>query len=135
MIMVSSDQRHMAGVFQPMLQPKHVLVAAPLRVKWKIPAKFWQILRVICWQVWKARKEHYMANRTTDHRQTIPKSWHRFSMYLRKEWKHLTRKIHRGRISLAKAELRMQSLFGNNLEIWHLQGLLIQVPPVPPRPP
>lgn len=69
---------------QGRLEPAHVFIAYPLPAEWKIPERLWQILRaVICWQVWKARNEHVMANRPSDHRRTIRKVWHRFSMYLR----------------------------------------------------
>lgn len=131
-----SEQRHRVGGIQGTLDPSHVFVASPLPINWMIPRRFWQILRaVICWQVWKARNEHFMAERQTDPRRTIRKSWHRFSMYLRKEWAHLRRKILSGRIDLAEAERIMKSQFGTNQEIWAVQGLVITVPPVPPRPP
>lgn len=56
------------------------------RPKWRIPKRFWQILwAVLCWKIWKARNEHYMANRKADQRRTIRKSWYRLGMYLRKK--------------------------------------------------
>lgn len=136
LLTASSEIRHSGGGLQGTLQPAHVFVASPLPVNWMIPGRFWQILRaVICWQVWKARNEHCLANRPSDPRRTIRKSWHRFSMYLRKEWAHLRRKIQSGRVNLAEAKRIMESQFGTNQEIWQLHGLVIQVPAVPPRPP
>lgn len=136
LLQASSDQRHRLGGFRGTIEPAHVFVASPLPAEWMVPERFWLILRaVICWQVWKARNEHVMANRLSDPRRTIRKSWHRCSMYIRKEWAHLRSKIHRGQISLGEAEHIMQSHFGSNNEIWQLHGLVIQVPHVPPRPP
>lgn len=136
LLRASSDRRHRLGAIQGTLQPAHIFVAEPLPHEWQIPLRLLQILRaVICWQVWKARNKHYMANRVTDHRRTIRKAWHRLSMYLRKEWSHLMRKVHSGKITLAEADLKMKSYFGSNLEIWNLHGTVIQIPPIPPRPP
>lgn len=135
-LLASSEQRHRQGGLRGSLEPAHVFVASPLPAEWMIPGRMWHILRaVICWQVWKTRNEHYMANRPSDPGRSIRKAWHRFSIYLRKEWAYLRRKIGSGRISLAEAETTMQSYFGKNQEIWKLQGVTIQVPPVPPRPP
>lgn len=38
-----------------------------------------------------------MANCRSDHMRTIRKSWHRVGMYLWKEWRHISRKVHVGR--------------------------------------
>lgn len=119
-----------------MLSPAHVFMASPLPADWGVPERFWLILRaVICWQVWKSRNEHYMADRQSDPPRTIRKAWNRFSMYLRKEWGYLMMKILRGKISLEEAKCIMTSYFGRNREIWDLHGTVLQVPPVPPRPP
>lgn len=132
----SSQHRHRRGGLNGDVEPAHIFVASPLPVDWLIPERLWQVLRaVICSQVWKSRNEHFMANRRSDPTRTIRKSWHRLSMYLRKEWAHLKRKIHSGRLNLAQAERIMISQFGSNEEIWQLHGLVILVPPVPPRPP
>lgn len=45
------------------------------------------------------------------------------------------RKVNLGRISLAEATELMHSQFGTNVEVWNLQGSVLQIPPVPPRPP
>lgn len=131
-----SAQRHRPGGLRGSLEPAHVFVAAPLPADWKIPGRLWLILRaVICWQVWKTRNEHFMANRPSDPQRTIRKSWHRLSMYLRKEWAYLRRKISEGKASLAEAEDIMKLNFGSNQEVWQLRGLVIHVPSVPPRAP
>lgn len=75
-----------------------------------------------------------MANKPTDHHREIHKSWHRLGIYLRKEWLFLVRKVHLGKITSFEAENIMHSDFGVNQAIWNLHGVL-QVPPVPPRPP
>lgn len=122
-----SDQRHRPGGFRGSLEPAHVFIAAPLPAEWQIPERLWQLLRaVLCWQIWKSRNEHFMANRPSDPRRTIRKAWHRLSMYFRKEWAYLRRKISTGRINLSEAEAIMQLQFGKNLEIWNLQGMTIQ---------
>lgn len=83
LLQASSDQRHRLGGFRGSLEPAHIFVASPLPACWKIPGRFWLILRaVICWQVWKSRNEHFMANRPSDPARTIQKSWHRFSNYV-----------------------------------------------------
>lgn len=136
LLSASSGQRHRPGGLRCTLVPAHVIVASPLPMDWQIPSRFWILLRaVLCWQVWKSRNEHYMANRRSNPERTIRKTWHRFSMYLRKEWAHLRQKIRNGRLSLAEAEHTMRTQFGNNRDIWELHGLVLQVPPVPPIPP
>lgn len=132
-LIASSERRNRIGGLRGSIEPSHVFLAAPLPADWQVPGRIWHILRaVISWQVWKSRNEHYMANRPTDPRRTIRKAWHRFSMYLRKEWLYLRRKISNGRLSLAEAESTMQANFGTNHEIWGLHGLTIHVPPRPP---
>lgn len=124
------------GGLQVTLTPAHVLLGQPLPAEWKTPENFWAILRpVLCWQVWKSGNEHFMADRRSDHRRTIRKSWHRIGMYLRKEWRHISKKVHLGRISLIEVTSRMHSQFGSNMEIWDLHGLVLQIPSVPPRRP
>lgn len=69
------DNRHITGGLQGALKPAHILVAASLPEEWKISQKFWHILRaVLCWQIWKAGNEHFMADRRSVHRRTIRKS-------------------------------------------------------------
>lgn len=90
MLTAISHNRHNVGGLPITLTAAHVFIAHPLPVEWKILAKFWHILRAVsCWQIWKAKNEHYMANDRSGHRRTIRKSWHRFGTYLRKEWRHL----------------------------------------------
>lgn len=135
-LLASTEQRFRQGGLRGSLEPAHVFVASPLPADWLVPTRLWQILRaVISWQVWKTRNEHFMADRPSDPRRSIRKAWHRLSMYLRKEWAYLRRKISRGRISLAEAVATMQTHFGKNQEIWTLHGVTLQVPPTPPRPP
>lgn len=89
-LLTASSGRRVGGL-RGSLIPAHVFVASPLPAEWLIPSRFWQILRaVLCWQVWKSPNEHFMANRSSDPRRTIRKTWHRFSMYIRKEWNGLT---------------------------------------------
>lgn len=127
-----SGNRHRIGGLQGDLEPAHIFVAAPLPEDWQIPPKFWQFLRaVLCWQIWKARNEFYMADRQIDHRRTIRKTWHQMGMYLRKEWRMLARKIRNGRLSFSEATSVMQIQFGSNVEIWNLHGMVLQIPPVP----
>lgn len=136
LLTASCECRNRIGGLRGSLEPKHIFLASPLPVEWRIPNRIWHLLRaIISWQVWKTQNEHYMANRRSDPHRTIRKSWHRLSMYIRKEWAYLKVKIRNGRISLAKAEHIMQLQFGTNQEIWALHDMVIQVPPVPPRPP
>lgn len=54
------------------LLPKHVLVAQPLHDQWQVPECFWQILiAVICWQIWKDRNCHCLANQPASQHRVI----------------------------------------------------------------
>lgn len=57
-----------------------------------------------CWQIRKNRNAHYLADKPADAEKVIRKSWHRFSIYIRKEWRFLLRKVHLGKIDLSDAE-------------------------------
>lgn len=101
-----------------------------------MPERFWQLLRaILCWQVWKDRNGHLLANKPASQQRVIKKSWHRLGVYLRKEWRYLGRKVHQGKITFDEAEHTMQTYFGSNPSIRNLHRLTLQVPPVPPRPP
>lgn len=72
LLLAISANHHRTGGLQITLSPAHVFLGQPLPVEWQIPRRFWQVLRVVlCWQVWKSRNEHFMANRRSDHRRTI----------------------------------------------------------------
>lgn len=45
------------------LLPANIFVAWPLPLEWQIPPGLWLILRpILCWQIWKDRNGHYLAN-------------------------------------------------------------------------
>lgn len=120
----------------PTLQAGNVILAVPLPDACHIPERFWQVLRAtLCWQIWKDRNSHFFSNQVSDHCRIVSKTWHRFSVYIRYEWLQLTRKIRNRRLSVAEAITLMQLHYGSNSLIWTLHELVIQVPPVPPRPP
>lgn len=118
------------------LLPSNVFLAEPLPDLWQVPERFWQILRaVLCWQIWKDRNGHYLADKPANAHRVIRKSWQRLSVYLHKEWRYIARKVHSGRITIEEAENTMSKHFGSNPSIWNLHALTLEVPPVPPRPP
>lgn len=69
------------------LKPKHIFIASPLPPAWLVPEMLWHILKaIICWKIWKNRNAHYLAGKPADAHRVIRKSWHRFGVYIRKEW-------------------------------------------------
>lgn len=68
------------------LLPANVFVALPLPQEWRTLERLWHILRaLICWQIWKDRNGHYMADKPASPQRVIRKSWYRLGIYLRKE--------------------------------------------------
>lgn len=124
------------GTHNISLTPANIFVSWPLPAEWHIPVKLWQTLGpVVCWQIWKDRNGHFMAGKRSNQERIIRKSWQRLSTYLRKEWHYLLRKVDSGRLSVPEAEILTHRQFGYNPAIWNLNGMVLQVPPVPPRPP
>lgn len=132
---MQSSSMSMTMVVQ--LRPKHVFVAAPLPLEWHGPEKLRHLLKaILCWQIWKNRNTHFMAGKPVDARKIIRKFCHRLSVYIFKDWRSLLTQIHLGKIMVAEAEKQLHSSFGSDTNIWNLHdGLMLQVPLVPLRPP
>lgn len=73
----------------------------------------------------------FMAGKPADARKIIRKTWHRLSVFIRKDWRSLLMQIHLGKINVEEAAQQMQTSFGLNITIWNLHGLTLQVPQVP----
>lgn len=118
------------------LDPAHIFIAVPIPEEWHIPLRFWHLMRVIiCWQIWKDRNVHFFEGKRSVCETVIHKSWHRLGLYLRLEWKSLYNRVRQGKITFGDAETAMRNQFGSNPAIWNLHEHILQVPPVPPRPP
>lgn len=114
---------------------RHVLLAEELPADLKIPKKFWAIVRAVsCWEIWKARCKHYMENHHAAPATVIRNIWRRIGRYLRLFWRQKRAKIKSAQLDPDKAKMDMQRDFGTNTQIWYFHEIL-QVPPVPPRPP
>lgn len=112
------------------LSPIHIFLAVALPAEWGVPEKLWHTVRaVLIWQIWKDRNSHYMTGWPSTVQRITRKSWHRLSVYLRKEWQYLVSKVKKGLISNTEAERLMPSQFGSSTAIWNIHGIVLQVPP------
>lgn len=95
------------------IKPEHVFVAHPLPSQWQCPERLWHVLKaILCWQIWKNRNEHYMADQPADAQRVIRKAWARLGIYLRKEWSYLGRRVTLGRMTATEAEALMYTQYG-----------------------
>lgn len=118
------------------LNPAQVFIGEPLPEHWQIPGKLWHFLRaIVCWQVWKDRNAHFIGGKPLDPKKVKYTAWHRLGIYLCVEWRNLVKQIKSEKMRYGEAELAMQSQFGSNPALWNLHELILEVPPVPPRPP
>lgn len=116
--------------------PAQIFIADPLPTDWGVPEQMWHLLRaVMCWQLRKDKNEHIFEGTRSDPVKVICKSWHRLGMYIRLEWRSLSNRVRLEKITYVEAEAAMKSQFGSNPAIWNLHERILQVPPVPPRPP
>lgn len=118
------------------LTAAHVLVGELLPDHWDTPSCCWHTLRaVMCWIVWKDRNQHVFNGEITNPHRMIGQAWSRLGAYVKIAWRDLLSQVRQQKCTLSEARERMCLMYGDNGKIWTLQGIVIQVSPVPPRPP
>jgi hypothetical protein len=127
-------QEASGGSQQVELTCKQVLLADSLPSTIPVPKILWAILRVIrCWEIWKARCQHYMQNQRSSSRSIIRRIWHRLSIYLQLFWRRKKVKMRSKKLTRSKARNQMQKEFGRSRLIWKLVGMELHTTAAPPR--